>query len=65
MICMSCGKPADVEITPTFLALTARGERACELVEKAGITPQAAYVTCLMKTGEAIERGDFAEDEES
>lgn len=61
--CLSCGKPADVEITPVFRPLTARGEWACELVAKTGVQTVHSCVDCSMQVGAAIDRGDFAEEE--
>lgn len=63
-VCLSCGKPADVEIEPIFRPITARGERACELIRKSGSqTAQGACVDCLMKVGKAVAEGDFSEEE--
>jgi len=60
---MSCGGPADMEIEPVFRPFTARGERACEMLRKLDTKIQNACVDCLMRTGEAIARGDMAEEE--
>ena len=62
-VCLSCGKPPDMEITSTFRALTAHGERTGELIKKAGTAVQWACVKCLMKAGKAAVSGDFAEEE--
>jgi hypothetical protein len=62
--CTSCGRPADLEIEPQFRPLTVRGERACALVEKYGPKQIVnSCVNCLLKVGDAIERGEFAEEE--
>jgi hypothetical protein len=52
-----------MEITSTFRALTAHGERTSELIKKAGTAVQWACVKCLMKAGKAAVSGDFAEEE--
>jgi len=62
-VCLSCGKPADVKIDPVFRPLTARGERACEQVAKAGVTVQYACLDCLTKIGEAVDGGVFADED--
>ena len=63
-MCLSCGKPADMEITSIFRALTAHGERTSELIKKAGTAVQWACVECLMKAGKAALSGEFAEEEQ-
>lgn len=61
-LCLSCGKPADVEIAAVFRPLTALGERVYERAMKSGVEPQYACVGCLKRTGQAIHDGDFAEE---
>jgi hypothetical protein len=65
--CTSCNAVADIEICSTFSALTALDERAIEKLERSGFERQRIpfCVSCLIKTGAAIERGDFAGDPES
>lgn len=63
-VCLSCGKPADVEAETVFRPLTARGERACEQAAKAGVHVQYVCLDCLLKVGEAVASGAFAEEED-
>ena len=63
-ICVSCGKPADVETETRFRPLTARGEHACESI-KSDDTTMKACLECLMRVGGAIAHGDFDGEEGS
>jgi hypothetical protein len=62
-VCLSCGKPADVEIETILHPLTARGERMRERIMKLSTENPAACSSCLLKVGEAAVDGQFAEEE--
>jgi hypothetical protein len=50
-MCASCGKTADIEITPSFRPLTVHGEQACVAVEKSGLQKGFMCIDCLLKAG--------------
>lgn len=62
--CVSCGKPADFEITPVFQPLTARGEILFEKAKKVGIDNYCACADCLMRVGAGIESGESVKEED-
>lgn len=60
--CVSCGKPPDVEVTPTFHPLTARGERAYEALAKSSTDNRVPFcLDCLLRVGRATADGSFSE----
>jgi hypothetical protein len=62
-VCLSCGKPADVEIETILHPLTALGERMYERLAKQERQPAPACVNCLRNMGQATIDGHFAEEE--
>ena len=64
--CVSCGKPADVEIESIIHPLTARGEWACEKMRDAAPAGNRVHmcVGCVMRAGTAVANGELAEERE-